>query len=129
MSEESKIRVAFIDVNFVVNQSKEVQQLRNDQIAKERELKIWLSTVNTDVMKQGTREEQQQLANKYNAEFAQKQQQLKLEYNQKLQEIDRNITNIIAEEAKKLNYDFVFSKGTVLFGGEDITVQIAELVR
>lgn len=129
MAKESKLKVAFIDVNFVVNQSKEVHQLRNDQMAKEKELKIWLSTVNTDVMKQGTREEQQQLANKYNAEFAQKQQQLKIDYNQKLQEIDRNITNIIATEAKKLGYDFVFSKGTVLFGGEDITMQIAELVK
>ena len=129
MAKEEKFKVASIDVNFVVSSSKEVLALKQEQAMKERDLKIWLSTVNTDVMKQGTREEQQLLVNKYNAEFAQRQDTIKREYAMKLQEIDRNITAIIADVAQKEKYDMVFAKGTVLYGGDDITAKIAELVK
>ena len=131
MSEEQNpsLRIAYIDVNYILNQSKEVRELRKKQAEKEQDLKVWISKVNTDVIKRGNPEEQQNLVNRYNEEFLQKQQKLREEYSRKLQEIDKNITKIIAEKAKKLHYDFVLAKGTILFGGEDITLQIAEQVR
>ena len=128
-SQEKKIRMAYIDVNYIVNQSKDIQELKNENAMKNRELQIWLSKVNTEVMEKGTREEQEQLVNQYNQEYAIRQNNIKQDYNLKLQQIDAKITKLIAEEAKKLDYDFIFAKGTLLYGGEDITAKIAELVK
>lgn len=124
-----KMKMAFIDVNYLVNQSKEVRELNADTAQKNKDLQIWLSKVNTEVMEQASQEEQQKLVNQYNNEFAAKQAAIKQEYAVRLQKIDAHITAIIAEEAKKLDYDCIFAKGTLLYGGEDITLQIAELVK
>ena len=128
-NQDKKTKMAYIDVNYVVNQSKDVQELKAETMQKNKELQIWLSKVNTEVMEKGTREEQQQLVDRYNQEFAMKQANIKQDYNLKLQQIDAKITGVIAEEAKKLDYDFIFAKGTLLYGGEDITLKIAELVK
>ena len=124
-----KIKMGYIDVNYIINQSKDVQELKMENARKNRELQIWLSKVNTSVMEQGTREEQERLVNQYNQEYAMKQANIKQEYNLKLQQVDAKITSIIAEQAKNLDYDFIFAKGTLLYGGEDITAKIAELVK
>mgnify|MGYP003301226326 CR=1 FL=1 len=47
-----KVKMAYIDVNYVVNQSKDVQELKTENAQKNRELQIWLSKVNTNVMEQ-----------------------------------------------------------------------------
>ncbi|MCQ2753903.1 MAG: hypothetical protein MJ231_02525 [bacterium] len=129
ISTEKKIKMAYIDVNYIVNQSKDIQELKNETAIKNKDLQIWLSKVNTEVMEKGTRQEQEQLVNQYNQEYAMKQANIRQDYNLKLQQIDAKITGIIAEEAKKLDYDFIFAKGTLLYGGEDITLKIAELVK
>lgn len=129
MTEEKKIKMAYIDVNYVVNQSSDVQNLKLENAQKNKDLQIWLSKVNTDVMERPTREEQEQIIAQYNQEYAAKQNAIRQDYNLKLQQIDAKITAIIAEEAKKLDYDFIFAKGSLLYGGEDITLKIAELVK
>ena len=127
--EDKKVKMAFIDVNYVVNQSKDVKELKLENAQKNRELQIWLSKVNTNVIEQGTKAEKDSLLAQYNKEFAIRQNNIRQDYNLKLQQIDAKITNVIAEEAKKLDYDFIFAKGTLLYGGEDITLKIAELVK
>lgn len=127
--DKKNIKMAYIDVNYVVNQSKDVQELKMENAAKNRELQIWLSKVNTEVMEKSTKAEQDQLVSQYNQEFAAKQANIRQDYNLKLQQIDAKITGVIAEEAKKLDYDFIFAKGALLYGGEDITLKIAELVK
>ncbi|MCQ2789020.1 MAG: hypothetical protein MJ229_01445 [bacterium] len=129
MSEDKKAKMAYIDVNYVVNQSVDVQNLKFETAQKNKDLQIWLSKVNTDVMERPTKEEQEQLIAQYNQEYAAKQNAIRQDYNLKLQQIDAKITAIIAEEAKKLDYDFIFAKGSLLYGGEDITLKIAELVK
>ena len=37
-----KVKMAYIDVNYVVNQSKDVQALKLENAQKNRELQIWL---------------------------------------------------------------------------------------
>jgi hypothetical protein len=46
------------------------------------------------------------------------------EYNTKLSAIEKNIKDEITKKAKKDNYDFVFAKSVVLYGGKDITDEI-----
>lgn len=127
--QEKKLKMAYIDVNYLLNKSTEIKELKEENAQKNKDLQIWLSKVNTDVMEKSSNEEQQQLINKYNNEFALRQANIKQEYAIKLQQIDANITAVIAEAAKKLDYDFIFAKGTLLYGGEDITLQIAELIK
>ena len=61
---------------------------------------------------------------KYTNEFNTKKSQLEKEYNNRLSVIEKSITEEIAKKAKKDNYDFVFAKGVVLYGGKDITDEI-----
>ncbi len=122
-------KVAVVDVNAVVSKSAQVQALKKEQQTKLQELQKWLNNARTDVAKQSTDENKQKLAKKYDAEFAKKQEAIKKNYATKLQAIDKNITATIAQEAKAQNYNLVLSKGSVLYGGDDITASIAKVVK
>lgn len=122
-------KVAVVDVNTVVSKSAQVQALKKEQQTKLQELQKWLNNARTDVAKQSTDENKQKLAKKYDAEFAKKQEAIKKNYATKLQAIDKSITATIAQEAKAQNYNLVLSKGSVLYGGDDITASIAKVVK
>ncbi len=122
-------KVAVVDVNAVVSKSAQVQALKKEQQTKLQELQKWLNNARTDVAKQSTDENKQKLAKKYDAEFAKKQEAIKKNYATKLQAIDKSITATIAQEAKAQNYNLVLSKGSVLYGGDDITASIAKVVK
>ena len=122
-------KVAVVDVNAVVSKSAQVQALKKEQQTKLQELQKWLETVRADVQKQSTQEGKDKLIKKYDAEFAKKQEAIKKNYATKLQAIDKSITATIAQEAKAQNYNLVLSKGSVLYGGDDITASIAKVVK
>ena len=122
-------RIAVVDVNTVVAKSSEVKALKKEQEAKMQELQKWLETVRADVAKQQTQEGKEKLVKKYDAEFAKKQEAIKSNYASSLKKIDRDISAVIAQEAKAQNYDVVLSKGAVLYGGKDITRDITKLVK
>ena len=122
-------KVAVVDVNAVVSKSAQVQALKKEQQTKLQELQKWLNNARTDVAKQSTDENKQKLAKKYDAEFAKKQEAIKKNYATKLQAIDKSITATIAREAKAQNYNLVLSKGSVLYGGDDITASISKVVK
>jgi len=122
-------RIAVVDVNTVVAKSSEVKALKKDQEAKMQELQKWLETVRADVAKQQTQEGKEKLVKKYDAEFAKKQEAIKSNYAASLKKIDRDISAVIAQEAKNQNFDVVLSKGAVLYGGKDITRDITKLVK
>ena len=122
-------KMAVVEVTRVVAQSSEVQALKKEQQAKLQELQTWLNTVRADVEKQQTKEGKEKLIKKYDADFAKKQEAIKKDYSAKLQKIDKDITAVIYKEAKAKGYTMVFAKGTVLFGGQDITNDIIKLVK
>lgn len=122
-------KFAVVEVSVVVANSKKVATLQKEQEKKMQDLKKWLETVRADVSKQSTQTAKDKLIKKYDAEFAKKQEALKKDYAQKLQAIDNEISAIVAKEAKAKNYDMVFAKGTVLFGGDDITPVIVKAVK
>ena len=122
-------KVAVVDIQAVVNKSAQVQALKKEQQTKMQELEKWLQTVRADVEKQQTKEGKEKLIKKYDADFAKKQEAIKKDYATKLQKIDRDITTVINKEAKAKGYTMVFAKGTVLFGGDDITNDIIKLVK
>ena len=48
---------------------------------------------------------------------------------EKLEEIDKNISEVIANEAKQMGYEIVITKKLVLYGGNDITEEIIKKVK
>lgn len=121
--------VAVVDINKVVAESSQVKALKTEQQAKIQELEKWLKTVKEDVNKQQTKEGKEKLIKKYDADFAKKQEVIKKNYAEKLQAIDKNISGIIAKEAQIKGYKLVLPKGSVLYGGDDITSSITKLVK
>ena len=65
-----------------------------------------------------------QLEEKYTKEFNTKKTALENDYNSRLSSIEKNIKEEIAKKAKAENYDYVFAKSVLLYGGKDITSEI-----
>ena len=125
----ANFKVGVVDVQAVVSKSAQVQALKTEQQQKLTELQKWLETVRADVEKQQTKEGKEKLIKKYDADFAKKQEAIKSNYAKKLQAIDVSISKTIAEQAKAKNYNMIFAKGTVLYGGDDITKDIIKVVK
>lgn len=121
--------IAVVDVNKVVGQSKRVQDLKNEQETKVRELNMWLAGVKVDVDSRKSDEEKQTLVSEYNKQFAQRQNEIRDNYTQKLKDIENEITELISKTAQEKGYDMVLSKYVVLFGGDDITEEIMATVQ
>ena len=121
--------IAVVDVNKVVGQSKRVQDLKNEQETKVRELNMWLAGVKVDVDSRKSDEEKQTLVTEYNKQFAQRQNEIRDNYTQKLKDIENEITELISKTAQEKGYDMVLSKYVVLFGGDDITEEIMATVQ
>jgi len=123
------VNVAVIDVNAVVNKSSEVQALKKEQKQKLDDLQKWLKTVRNDIEKQQTQEKKDKLIKKYDTEFQKKKEAIAKNYNIKLKEIDKNISQTIAAEAQKEGYSLVLTKGVVLYGGDDITNAVIKAIK
>ena len=122
-------KIAIVDIQAVVDKSAQVQALKKDQQTKLQNLEKWLTTVQADVQKQQTQEGREKLLKKYNTEFAKKKEALTKDYQAKLIAIDKSITGTIASQAKSKGYDMVISKSVILYGGDDITVDVQAVVK
>ena len=122
-------RIAVVDVQAVVSKSAQVQALKKEQQAKMQDLEKWLKTAQADVEKQQTKEGKEKLLKKYNAEFAKKKEAIAKDYASRLQAVDKSITETISATAKAKGYSMVISKSVVVFGGDDITVDVQKTVK
>ena len=122
--------IAVVDIQAVVNKSAQVQALKKEQQTKMQELDKWLKTVQADVDKQQTKEGKEKLLKKYNSDFEKKKANIAKNYQNKLQAIDKSISETITNEAKTKGYDLVITKqGNVLYGGLDITNDLMKVVK
>ena len=129
MSNMTPQKIAVVDVPAIVAKSAQVKTLKDEQAKKAQDLAKWLETVNADVKKQSTEANKQKLLKKYNEELAKKKEANTKEYTKKLAAIDASISSTIAAQAKAKGYDIVLAKSTVLYGGDDITAEIAKIVK
>jgi len=129
ISAVSAQNIAVVDVQAVVAKSAQVQTLKKEQKAKMSELEKWLKSAQEDVNKQQTKEGKEKLLKKYNSEFGKKKQTIAKEYQAKLKEIDKSITETITTKSKAMGYDMVISKSMVISGGDDITAEIQKVVK
>jgi outer membrane protein len=122
-------KIAVVDVQKVVASSKQVQSLKNERERKIKEIKTFVAKAREDVSKEADSVKRKTLEDKYNKELNTKTEAVQKEYAQKLGEIDKNISAVIAKKAQASSFDIVIAKGVVLYGGTDITDEIAKLVK
>ena len=129
MSDIPSQKIAVVDVSAIVAKSTQVKNLKEEQSKKAQELAKWLENVNAEVKKQTNETEKEKLLKKYNNELIKKKEANAKDYTQKLAAIDKNISDTIAAQAKLKGFDIVIAKSSVLYGGQDITAEIAKAVK
>lgn len=117
-------KVAVVDVQKVVTTSPEVQKLKLEQEKNSAELAEWVKGPNEEIEKVKDKVKKAELANKYATELNQKKQAMQIEYVQKLQQIDAKITDTIKAVAEQKGFKKVFTKASLIVGGEDITEDV-----
>jgi len=122
-------KMAIVDLPAIVSKSAQVQTLKVEMETKTRELTQWLADAQKDVKSEKDEEKQKLLLQKYNAEFAQKRDEVSREYNAKLQAVDKDINDTIINTAKAKGYRTVIAKGVIIYGGDDITDDIIKVVK
>ena len=125
----SSYKIAVVDVQKVVSNSKQVLALQAEQSKKAEELKNTIKNAQADIAKQTDNTKKQQLAKKYENDISYIRNTNEKNYERKLSEIDKSITKTIQDESKKAGFDLVLAKGVVLYGGTDITDSIAKIVK
>ena len=128
-TQSNATNIAVVDVQAIVNSSAQVKSLREAQSSKINELNIWLQNAQNEVNAEQDKERQQALLQKYNAEFALKRRDIALQYQQELKAISNSISQTVETEAKKKGYSMVIAKNIVIYGGVDITEDIAKIVK
>jgi len=126
---QKNARVAIVDINAVVSNSKQVMALKDEQVAKSQELAAWLQEAEKAVEAEKDAAKKEALLKQYSTEFAAKRDENNQYYNRQLQVLDANITQIIINEARKQGYNLVLAKSNVVYGGKDITADVIKLVK
>lgn len=122
-------KVAVVDVQKVVASSAQVKALKADREAKVKDLGNFVNTARNAVAKETNATKKKALEDKYNKELNTKRNNIQKDYANKLANIDKSISALIAQKAKAAGYELVLAKGVVLYGGTDITAEIAKNVK
>lgn len=122
-------KVAIVDIQKVVTKSGQVQALQREQDAKKKELAAFVKKAGEDIKNQPNEAKKKAVAQKYDKELNAKREANEKAYLAKLSAIDKNINNTIIQQAKAMGYDLVLTKGSVLYGGDDITESILKVIK
>ncbi len=122
-------KVAVVDVQKIVSSSSQVNILKEDQKKKKADLTAFIQNAKKEISQESDAVKRKSLEEKYLKEFNAKRIVIEDDYEKKLTEIDKSISDVISVKAKEKNYDLVLAKGVVLFGGDDITNDVAKSVK
>ena len=107
-----------------MSSSNQVKQLKQEHAKKMEELNKIIVNARGEISNETDSTKILQLEEKYTKEFNTKKTALENDYNSRLSSIEKNIKEEIAKKAKAENYDYVFAKSVLLYGGKDITNEI-----
>ena len=122
-------KIAVVDVQKVVASSRQVQDLKTEQQAKAQEVIAFVEKARKEVAETTDVNKKQALEDKYNKELNERREKIEKDYTRKLENIDKKISAVIADQAKAGNFDIVIAKGAVLYGGTDITDTVIKVVK
>lgn len=116
--------IAVVDLQKIVSNSSQVKQLKQEHSKKMDELNKIIINARGAISNETDANKIAQLEEKYTKEFNAKKSALENDYNNRLSAIEKTIKEEIAKKAQKDNYDYIFAKSVVLYGGKDITNEI-----
>ena len=116
--------VAVVDLQKIVSSSSQVKQLKQEHAKKMEELNKIIVNARGEIANETDENKIIKIEEKYTNEFNTKKSMLEKEYNNKLNSIEKNIKEEISKKAQKDNFDYVFAKSVLLYGGKDITSEI-----
>lgn len=121
--------IAVVDLQKVVSSSAAVKQLKQEHSKKMSELDKIVVNARGEIANEKDPAKVLLLEDKYTKEFNTKREALEKDYNSKLSVIEKNIKNEVAKKAQKDEYDYVFAKSVVLYGGKDITEELLNNIK
>ncbi len=122
-------KIAVVDIQKVVAASSQVKALKSSQEAKNKELSDFIKKAQADVNKQTDANKKKSLAAQYEKQLASKREAYAKEYASKLKSADANITAQIGKKATEMGYTMVLPKSAVVYGGDDITATILQVIK
>lgn len=125
------LKYAVVDVPQVVAASKQVNTLKNQQNAKIQELTVFVQNAQKQLQAEKNADKRKALEEKLNKELNAKKTAMDKSYAAQLAGIDKNISAVIAQQAKTKGFDLVLAKGVVLYStqGTDITGDVIKAVK
>lgn len=116
--------IAVVDLQKIVSNSSQVKQLKQEHAKKIEELNKIIVNARGAISNETDTAKILQLEEKYTNEFNTKKAALDKDYANRLNAIEKNIKDEISKKAQADNYDYVFAKSVLLYGGKDITNEI-----
>ena len=121
--------IAVVDLQQIVDNSSQVKQLKQEHSKKMAELDKIIVNARGEISNESDPAKVLLLEDKYMKEFNTKRESLEKDYNNKLGAIERNIKAEITKKAQKDEYEYVFAKSVVLYGGQDITGELLQSIK
>lgn len=122
-------KIAVVDIATIIKNSKEINALRLEQAKQMQNMQATIDKAKAEISKEQDPAKIAQLEEKYRNEINKQKLALDTSYNNKLIAIDNKIKTAVVEKARSMNYNIVLPKNTVLFGGDDITEQVATIIK
>lgn len=122
-------KIAVVDIQKVVASSSQVKTLKAAQEAKNKELTNFIKKAQAEVNKQTDVNKKKSVAAQYEKQLVAKREANAKDYANKLKAIDANITAQIGKKATEMGYTMVLPKSAVIYGGDDITATILQVIK
>ncbi|MBR1618415.1 OmpH family outer membrane protein [bacterium] len=116
-----RYKVAVVDITKVMEQSKDIKNLKASQDKQLKELETLISKAQNEIANTQDQNKAMELQINYGKEIETKRNAIDEDYSKKIVQITSNIKNLISNQAKKTDYNLVLPTGMVISGGEDIT--------
>ena len=122
-------KIAVVDLQQLVSNSSQVKQLKQEHSKKLAELDKIIVNARGEITNEKDQAKILLLEDKYMKEFNTKKDALERDYNNRLSAIEKNIKTEISKKAQNDDYDYVFAKSVVLYGGKDITNELIKNIK
>ncbi len=123
-------KYAVVDVPRVVENSQQVAALKKQRQEQERIFSKSLQDAQKKLNAETNADKKKALETQLTKNLNAQRDKMNKEYAQKLQAIDKNISNVIAQQAKANGYKLVVAKSVVLYSeGTDITDDVMKIVK
>jgi len=120
--------VGFIDVTYIVNNSKQTQALKQKQDTLTVELQKFGITEKEKMMNSKTSLSKQDLEKALISNVSLKKQDLEKEYRDDFISVQQKIKTAVADVEKKKHIDLVFTKDSLVSGGVDLTKDVVDVL-